>query len=245
MKNLFKADVVRILKTKMIYLGIILASMNLVSVVTEKLIQDGYNAANFILGIHSAMSAKILFPAFMVIPIYLSVFGNELTSKSMQVVIGHGIGRGELIVTKLIEAAVFMAVYFLVIFGIIHMVSADENLFMSEVQSQNLVIYLILMVVRYYGYIVFSAMLLFLSDSTTIGTIACVFFSVVYPIVAKGFLLFSDIDINSFTYDGLLAGAYTGIETGGFGWQIFPAVLYLVGAVAVTIILFQRKEFEF
>lgn len=108
-----------------------------------------------------------------------------------------------------------------------------------------LVVFIILRWLRHFGYIVFSAMIMYISGSTVLGIVACVAFTVVFRLVFNLIEFFSTLSLYDYTFDGLLDWAYTGIEMEAFPWQILPAACYLLAALAITTYFFRRKEFDF
>ena len=78
---------------------------------------------------------------------------------------------------------ILLVIYFAVI-ALSLILSHDETMPLSDMQVRNLVIYVLLTMLRYYGYIVFSAMIMLLTDSTAAGIVACVFFAFIFMIAA-------------------------------------------------------------
>ncbi|MCR5650992.1 MAG: hypothetical protein K6F86_07420 [Lachnospiraceae bacterium] len=109
----------------------------------------------------------------------------------------------------------------------------------------NAIIAIWLRALRFFGYICFSAMIMFIFNSTALGIIVCVAFTLVFRLLFMAISRLGGIEVYDYTIDGLLDWAYKSIEAGGAGWQIIPVFLYIIAAVAITIIFFNRKEFEF
>ena len=164
----------------------------------------------------------------------------------MQAVLGHGITRDKLIVAKLLDAAIVLLCVYLVIIAVtLVVINGESAIILSSQQQTNLVIFIILRWLRHFGYIVFSAMIMYISGSTVLGIVACVAFTVVFRLVFNMIEFFSSLSLYDYTFDGLLDWAYTGIEVGAAPWQLLPALCYLLAALTITTYFFRRKEFDF
>ena len=243
MRNLIKADLCRILKTKMLYVGTVIAVAVLVFTILRSLTSAGRNATGYMSGLNSALDGFI-FPVVIALPVFIAVFSHELTSKSMQCILGHGLTRGKLITSKLLEAAILLAGIFAIIM-IAAIVLASPEYSISSRQMTNGIIAIWLRALRFFGYICFSAMIMFIANSTSLGIIVCVAFTLVLRIGFMALSRLGGIEVYDYTIDGLLDWAYKSIEAGGPGLQIIPVFLYIIAAASITIIFFNRKEFEF
>jgi ABC-type transport system involved in multi-copper enzyme maturation permease subunit len=243
MRNLLRADLKRIFRVGLIYIGLLLALIYISYTVLEGVVNDG--SIGLVRGVQKSLSGAPI-ALFIVFPTFYAVFAHELSSKSMQAVLGHGITRDKLIVAKLLDAAiVLLCVYLVIIVAILAVINGESAIILSSQQQTNLVIFIILRWLRHFGYIVFSAMIMYISGSTVLGIVACVAFTVVFRLVFNMIEFFSSLSLYDYTFDGLLDWAYTGIEMEAFPWQILPAACYLLAALAITTYFFRRKEFDF
>ena len=243
MRNLIKADLCRILKTRMIYIGTVIAVAVLVFSITRSLTSTGRNATGYLAGLNSALDG-FLFPVAIAVPVFIAVFSHELTSKSMQCILGHGLTRGKLITAKLLEAAILLSGIFAIL-TVVASVMVSPEYSVSSRQMTNAAIAIWLRALRFFGYVCFSAMIMFVANSTALGIIVCVAFTMVLRLLFMAISRLGGIEVYDYTIDGLLDWAYRSIEAGGPGLQIIPVFLYIIAAVAITIIFFNRKEFEF
>ena len=245
MKNLIRADMWRILKRKSLYICLVIVLIYQVVKLLEALGDDGFNATGFINGMHSGLGAPMV-KLLITLPVFFAVFSREFTSKSMLCVLGHGMTRGRIVAAKLIDAAILITGEFILItlfYGLL--MGYGTELAISANQMVCAYIYIWLMAFRLFGYIAFSALVFFLSGSASAGVASCVFFTYLFEALLNVAELFVDIPIRDYTFDGQLGWAYTTIEAGGFGYQIFPAALMVIAAIAATVIFYQRKELEF
>ena len=243
MRNLLRADLKRIFRVGLIYIGLLLALIYISYTVLEGVVNDG--SIGLVRGVQKSLSGAPI-ALFIVFPTFYAVFAHELSSKSMQAVLGHGITRDKLIVAKLLDAAIVLLCVYLVIIAVtLVVINGESAIILSSQQQTNLVVFIILRWLRHFGYIVFSAMIMYISGSTVLGIVACVAFTVVFRLVFNMIEFFSSLSLYDYTFDGLLDWAYTGIEMEAFPWQLLPAACYLLAALAITTYFFRRKEFDF
>lgn len=243
MRNLLRADLKRIFRVGLIYIGLLLALIYISYTVLEGVVNDG--SIGLVRGVQKSLSGAPI-ALFIVFPTFYAVFAHELSSKSMQTVLGHGITRDKLIVAKLLDAAIVLLCVYLVIIAVtLAVINGGSAIILSSQQQTNLVVFIILRWLRHFGYIVFSAMIMYISGSTVLGIVVCVAFTVVFKLVFNMIEFFSSLSLYDYTFDGLLDWAYTGIEMEAFPWQLLPAACYLLAALAITTYFFRRKEFDF
>ena len=243
MRNLLRADLKRIFRVGLIYVGLLLALIYISYTVLEGVVNDG--SIGLINGVQKSLSGAPI-ALFIVFPTFYAVFAHELSSKSMQTVLGRGITRDKLIIAKLLDAAILLlCLYLAIIVAALIVINTESAIVLSPQQQVNLIIYIILRWLRHFGYIVFSAMIMYISGSTVLGIIACIAFTVAFKLVFNIVEFFSSLSLYDYTFDGLLDWAYTGIEVGAAPWQLLPAVCYLLAALIITTYFFRRKEFDF
>lgn len=243
MRNLLRADLKRIFRVGLIYAGLLLALIYISYTVLEGVVNDG--SIGLINGVQKSLSGTPM-ALFIVFPTFYAVFAHELSSKSMQTVLGHGITRDKLIIAKLLDAAILLlCLYLVIIVAALIVIKTESAIVLSPQQQVNLIIFILLRWLRHFGYIVFSAMIMYISGSTVLGIIACIAFTVVFKLVFNIVEFFSSLSLYDYTFDGMLDWAYTGIEVGAAPWQLLPAACYLLAALAITTYFFRRKEFDF
>ena len=243
MRNLLRADLKRIFRVGLIYAGLLLALIYISYTVLEGVVNDG--SIGLINGVQKSLSGAPM-ALFIVFPTFYAVFVHELSSKSMQTVLGHGITRDKLIIAKLLDAAIVLLCLYLVIITVaLIVINTGSAIVLSPQQQVNLIIFILLRWLRHFGYIVFSAMIMYISGSTVLGIIACIAFTVVFKLVFNIVEFFSSLSLYDYTFDGMLDWAYTGIEVGAAPWQLLPSACYLLAALAITTYFFRSKEFDF
>jgi ABC-type transport system involved in multi-copper enzyme maturation permease subunit len=211
--------------------------------VLEGVVNDG--SIGLIRGVQKSLSGGPI-SLFIVFPTFYAVFAHELSSKSMQTVLGHGITRNKLIIAKLLDAAILLlCLYLIIIAAALIVINTESAIVLSPQQQASLIIYIILRWLRHFGYIVFSAMIMYISGSTVLGIIACIAFAAIFKLVFNIVEFFSSLSLYDYTFDGLLDWAYTKVEVGAAPWELLPAICYLLAALLITTYFFRRKEFDF
>ena len=181
MRNLLRADLKRIFRVGLIYIGLLLALIYISYAVLEGVVNDG--SIGLINGVQKALSGAPI-ALFIVFPTFYAVFAHELSSKSMQTVLGHGITRNKLIIAKLLDAAIILlCLYLIIIAAALIVINTESAIVLSPQQQASLIIYIILRWLRHFGYIVFSAMIMYISGSTVLGIIACIAFAAIFKLV--------------------------------------------------------------
>ena len=243
MRNLLRADLKRIFRVGLIYVGLLLALIYISYTVLEGVVNDG--SIGLINGVQKSLSGAPI-ALFIVFPTFYAVFAHELSSKSMQTVLGHGITRNKLIIAKLLDAAILLlCLYLAIIVAALIVINTESAIVLSPQQQASLIIYIILRWLRHFGYIVFSAMIMYISGSTVLGIIACIAFAAIFKLVFNIVEFFSSLSLYDYTFDGLLDWAYTKVEVGAAPWELLPAICYLLAALLITTYFFRRKEFDF
>jgi ABC-type transport system involved in multi-copper enzyme maturation permease subunit len=233
----------RIFRVGLIYGGLILALIYISYTVLEGVVNDG--SIGLINGVHKGLSGEPI-ALYIVFPTFYAVFAHELSSKSMQTVLGHGITRNKLIIAKLLDAAILLlCLYLIIIATALIVINTESAIVLSPQQQASLIIYIILRWLRHFGYIVFSAMIMYISGSTVLGIIACIAFAAIFKLVFNIVEFFSSLSLYDYTFDGLLDWAYTKVEVGAAPWELLPAICYLLAALLITTYFFRRKEFDF
>ena len=106
MRNLLRADLRRILKRVSIYVWLFLIFV----IFFLSALSKDYTAD--IVGMEQGVTS-LLGPIMVSIPVFLGVYGREIQAGSMQCVIGRGMSRTKLILTKYLECVLMCLFFFL------------------------------------------------------------------------------------------------------------------------------------
>src|SRR3712207_8167642 len=92
---------------------------------------NGYTAEAYV---EDCMQLAGFFPLIVGIAIFLSIYGDDLKAKSMQVAIGRGMSRNGVVITKLIEVILLTAITSVAV-AIVMNIRSEEHT--SELQSRQ------------------------------------------------------------------------------------------------------------
>ena len=243
MRNLIRADISRVLKRPLVYVALITSLLAYLFSFEMTIANEFVNSASYLSGIKKAMdNSGLIF--IITIAVFIAVFSNELKAKSMQVVIGHGLTRGKLIAAKFLDGIIIVCLYFIVFtaVGLLALYSSGNA---ASDQAQMVLRYTWMCAYRIGGYVIFSAAIMFLTSSTSLGVIAAVAFSLLVDSIMSLIDELTEVRFFDYTFDGLINEALLRVDAHLFGWQVIPAFLYIAFALALTIFFFNRKEFEF
>ncbi|MCR5747677.1 MAG: hypothetical protein K6G03_08205 [Lachnospiraceae bacterium] len=237
MGHLMLADFRRILKKPFFYVPVVLSYFFIVF-----LTQDPENVEDH-LGI--IMEALNIFSIMLIsIPVYLGVYADDHRYGITQSIIGHGISKPKLIITKLLECALLLSVFFMIQYLII--IIRNETIALAITPRHNLFlfIYSLFCVIRGISYFTLAAFVFFSFNSISGGMITLIFCSLLGGPLLKVIQTEADIPVYDFSPNGLLDASYAAIETGKSTLDPVFVALILAAFITLTIFIYKKKELE-
>ena len=236
MRQLIKGDIARILRKKEIYIFAFLLYVILFAVKSKTEVEDQ---------ISSFKSMVALIGMLMcLVPVYITVYGDEFRTASMQTVIGRGMSRRKVIISKLIDCIILFTMMFIVFLLLFFVKNAIADLTLTPKQNLMAFVYVLLTCIRATGYFAVTGLFLFSSWNIAIGLTACVmlvFVNVSLALVQTNM----HIPVHDYWIDGLVNAAYNDLLIGDFPWKLIVMIaVYIIGAVVITIKIFDRKELD-
>lgn len=236
MRQLIKGDIARILRKKEIYIFAFLLYVILFAVKSKTEVEDQ---------ISSFKSMVALIGMLMcLVPVYITVYGDEIRTGSMQTVIGRGMSRRKVIISKLIDCIILFTMMFIVFLLLFFVKNAIADLTLTPKQNLMAFVYVLLTCIRATGYFAVTGLFLFSSWNIAIGLTACVmlvFVNVSLALVQTNM----HIPVHDYWIDGLVNAAYNDLLIGDFPWKLIVMIaVYIIGAVVITIKIFDRKELD-
>ena len=178
------------------------------------------------------------------VPVYITVYGDEIRTGSMQTVIGRGMSRRKVIISKLIDCIILFTMMFIVFLLLFFVKNAIADLTLTPKQNLMAFVYVLLTCIRATGYFAVTGLFLFSSWNIAIGLTACVmlvFVNVSLALVQTNM----HIPVHDYWIDGLVNAAYNDLLIGDFPWKLIVMIaVYIIGAVVITIKIFDRKELD-
>ena len=245
MRSLIVSDILRILKKKTYW--IVMAIVLVITLFSELgMIKSGFNGM-------TAQSTNIRNTGSTIlgICIFLSVYADEFSSRSMQCMIGRGISRAKLQTAKLIDCVILTLISCAIWAA---WVTVLNLIFAAKLQPSYITpIYAAFLVFTFqaiaYGTI--SAVFLYKSSNVAAATVVDIVLYVVLfefiDMIATNAPLAPTIIADRICLTGCINQIYTRIVLGQqCGWLIAGVCLfYIGGALLISILVFRKRELDF
>ena len=239
MRNLLRADLRRILKRVSIYVWLFLIFV--VFFVSALSMDYTADIINMEQGVTS-----LLGPLLVSIPVFLGVYGRELQAGSMQCVIGRGMSRTKLILTKYLECVLMCLFFFFFIWLAFFLRNNVGDAGLTANQNKMLTIFVLFAFIKTCGYFAFTTFFFFIAWSVAPGIVALLVSAFLMPMLFTMLDGFLKTDFSEFYFNGMIDNAYASIAAGDIGYTLILAiVLYIGGALLLTALVFRKKEIEF
>ena len=236
MNRLVRADLKRIVKRPGLYVVVII-------MVLIVLLKGPEDTASAQIEFYKMLFSNIGL-TFLLIPIFLYVYTDEVKSGIMISVIGMGMPRKRIVKSKLQDS-------FLLLFGaymVLYCAALWNNYSMSLVitprQNMFLLLFCLFCVIRGIGIMALASLVLFLTMSATGGMLVLVLVGISSSGVLKALQDNIGLPVYDYSYIGLLDASYAGMQAGDLGEAIIPALLYLFAVIAINIVTFDKKEMD-
>ena len=239
MRNLLRADLRRILKRVSIYVWLFLIFV----VFFVSALSKDYTAD--IIGMEQGVTS-LLGPIMVSIPVFLGVYGREIQAGSMQCVIGRGMSRTKLILTKYLECVLMCLFFFFFIWLAFFLRNNVGDAGLTANQNKMLTIFVLFAFIKTCGYFAFTTFFFFIAWSVAPGIVALLVSAFLMPMLFTMLDGFLKTDFSEFYFNGMIDNAYASIAAGDIGYTLILAiVLYIGGALLLTALVFRKKEIEF
>lgn len=239
MRNLLRADLRRILKRVSIYVWLFLIFV----IFFLSALSKDYTAD--IIGMEQGVTS-LLGPIMVSIPVFLGVYGREIQAGSMQCVIGRGMSRTKLILTKYLECVLMCLFYFFFIWLAFFLRNNVGDAGLTANQNKMLTIFVLFAFIKTCGYFAFTTFFFFIAWSVAPGIVALLVSAFLMPMLFTMLDGFLKTDFSEFYFNGMIDNAYASIAAGDIGYTLILAiVLYIGGALLLTALVFRKKEIEF
>ncbi len=181
---------------------------------------------------------------FVCIPIFLSVYADEIKSGIMISVIGMGLPRKKIVEAKLWDSFWLLMGSYLVLFLVAVLKNSIVGYAISPKQNVFLLLFCMFCVIRGIGIIALSSLVLFFTMSATGGMLILIMAGISAAGLLKALQDSLEIPVYDFSYVGLLDTSFADFQNGTFGGTLILALLYLLVVVVINIKTFERKEMD-
>ena len=206
-----------------------------------------WNAVTYLV---TASAFAGMLPIFFGLLVFIAVFSADFKAKTMQVAIGTGLSRAEVVLSKAVEVFVITIAGIVLIGVVVLLAGVVTGTGMSATQAMEIINSLWVKGVAIISYNYIAMILIFFTQKPGIGTLF--YIALATPVVEILISLINDIklikelDICRFYLANLIETAHTRLILGTFDIASFIGIVaYIMAGVAVTILLFRKRELEF
>ncbi len=245
MIKLIYADLYRIFRKKS-FVGIMIAFF-IISYISCLLgtVRSDMSTASFLDSLRK-FTEKGFVLLLISIPIFLAVYSDEVSSHSMQCIIGRGVTRKKILWAKLIDSVSLTVIVFTLYMLLQYlMVITTDGLKFSPSQIGAYAAYGLICVLKIVAAASFSMMVLFITNSIPLGVFCMILFTTISPNIIR-ILYLQGISVMNYSYDMILIRSMDKLTAGASAWELIPwSAVYILGAWFITYLFFRRKEFDF
>ena len=198
----------------------------------------------------TAMDFVGMLPIFFGLLVFIAVFSVDFKAKTMQVAIGTGLSRAEVVLSKAVEVFVITIAGIVLIGVAVLLAGVVTGTGMSATQAMEIINSLWVKGVAIISYNYIAMILIFFTQKPGIGTLF--YIALATPVVEilisiiNDIKLIKELDICRFYLANLIETAHTRLILGTFDIASFIGIVaYIMAGVAVTILLFRKRELEF
>ncbi len=181
---------------------------------------------------------------FLSIPIFLSVYSDEIKSGIMISMIGMGMERKNIVFSKLKDSLVLYCGTYLILYVAALIKNTVSGLPISPKQNAFLLLFCVYSVIRGLGIMALASLVLFLTMSAAGGMLVLVLAGAVGTGLLKAVQDRFKLPVYDISFMGLLDSSFADFQAGNIGYTIIPALIYLAIVVAINIATFDRREMD-
>lgn len=241
------ADLRRIIKRlpHIIALAFVLAILIILIAVIRN--GDAWTSVTFTLTVEKYIA---FLPLLLGLIELLAVFADDFKAKTMQVAIGIGIPRRQVVLSKFLETAVLALTDLILFTAVCFIAGAVCGAGLNGGQIMEICINMTGDWLSIIGYASFTMILLFFTQSTGPGTLLNILFS--YGLINTLIGLTDEIDaiqflhIGQYTFTSLQKLFITRLQIGSFHFGSFIGIiLYILCGCLLSILVFRHRELDF
>ena len=206
-----------------------------------------WNAVTYLV---TASAFAGMLPIFFGLLVFIAVFSADFKTKTMQVAIGTGLSRAEVVLSKAVEVFVITIAGIFLIGVVVLLAGVVTGAGMNATHAMEIINSLWMKGVAIISYNYIAMILIFFTQKPGIGTLF--YIALATPVVEilisiiNDIKLIKELDICRFYLANLIETAHTRLILGTFDIASFIGIAaYIMAGVAVTILLFRKRELEF
>ena len=236
MNRLMRADLKRIIAKPSMYVVVLILALFI-------LLKDAADTSAAQMELYKTLFGNIGL-IFISIPIFLSVYSDEIKSGIMISMIGMGMERKNIVFSKLKDSFFLYCGTYFILYASAVTKDTLANLPVSPKQNAFLLLYCVYCIIRGLGIMALASLFLFLTMSAAGGMLVLVLAGAVGSGLLKAVQDKFKVPIYDMSYMGLLDSSFADFQAGNIGYTIIPALFYLAVVVAINIAIFDRREMD-
>ena len=247
MTALIKADLYRILRKKSLWLTIALAAALFTAIAIAAKLRAG---TGFGFVSRENIFTENALPAIFGAAVFIGIYTDEFTAKSMQAAIGRGVSRLRIIAAKIISCFVLTviicipAVLYLLLLSVVTgagLTAADISWLLLTFMKSAYVVALS---------VPLAAVIIYLTDNRALSVFAAIALLLIIPLfisLLETNVLFHNLHPSRYTIEGFARRGFSDIMLGGsgIGTLIAGFALYTAAAYLLSALVFARRELDF
>ncbi len=245
MRNLIVSDILRILKKKTywIIMGIVFV-LSLTSMFSS-------NKSGFTSMVSQRANIQNTGSIILGICIFLSVYADEFSSRSMQCIIGRGLSRSKLQIAKFLDCVLLTLNSYCLWALWVFILNLIFRTNMQPLEMTALYAAFFTSAIQAIGYATISAIFLYKSSNVAAATVVDILFYIVLytflNLTATSAPLAPIIAVNRSCFTGRINQIYTGIVLGQDcgGLIVGTVITFIIGALVISVLVFRKRELEF
>ncbi len=182
----------------------------------------------------------------------LGIYGDEFKSMVMIGVIGRGISREKFVLSKFFDLVLLSAVMYALSILYVIFLGFVFGVRLVGPELTYLVCHFLFQYLDAVVYVCVAAVFYFLSESAAIGLFAYLAFNLIVPVTLAFINLMTRLSkyhLDRYYVSGLLSRASSSFIMGdmgeGFLYLFLILTVYMAGSIAVTMLIFRKKELNF
>ena len=236
MNRLMKADLKRIIAKPSMYVIVLILALFI-------LFKGSASTAAGQMELYKSLFGNIGL-IFLSIPIFLSVYSDEIKSGIMISMIGMGMARKNIVATKLKDSLVLYIGTYVLLYAAAVTQNSVSGLPVSPKHNLFLLLFCGFCIIRGIGIMALASLFLFLTMSAAGGMLVLVLAGAVGSGLLKMVQDKFKLPVYDFSFLGLLDSSFADFQAGDFGYTIIPALLYLAVVIVINIATFNRREMD-
>jgi hypothetical protein len=259
MRNMIRADLRRVFRKQIFWIIPLIAllfglstmiSMLAVEFLSKIIPQLGLLAQQKNAALASINTVMDSLKLALSIVIFLALFVDDFKSMSMTQMIGYGMSRKKIVLSKFIDSVILSSIFYVVLVPVLFLLFSLFHRPLTGEYASFVLFGILFGALKTIASVTIAALVLYLTNNMAMG----IFALLILQILPVGLQMMSAspairvLHLDRYFMDGMFGYAHTnfilGLVPEGIFWTILCVVIYIGLVLAGTIIYFDRKELD-